>query len=85
MITIQTVAPSIGVVLGILLSVLAYVKYDEIGRMMGVGAALVACNGVFLFGLAGTWVGTSVIISASVLAIISGYATERERRRRARA
>ncbi len=68
--------------LGFLVTILAYARFEEIGRMVGAGAGLIVCSVVFLAGINGTALGALLFTGGAVLVGLSGYVFGRERRRR---
>jgi hypothetical protein len=79
---IWSVLPWAGLTLGIILTVVACVRFEEIGRMVGTGAGAIICNVVFLVGINGTALGALLFVGGVVLALMSTYLFERERKRR---
>jgi len=80
--SIWSVLPWAGLALGVLLTVLAYVRFEEIGRMVGAGAAIIVANVVFLTGINGTALGALLFTGSAVLAMASTYLFVREGTRR---
>jgi len=83
-ISIWSVLPWAGLTVGIFLTILAYVRFEEIGRMLGTGAGIIICNVVFLAGINGTALGALLFTGGAVLAMVSTYLSLREGRRRRR-
>lgn len=83
-VSIWSALPWAGLAIGIVLTILAYVRYEQIGRMIGTGAGIIICNVVFLAGIGGTPLGALLFIGGAVLAMVSAYASEREGKRRRR-
>ena len=80
--SIWSILPWAGLTLCILLTILAYVRFEQIGRMVGTGAGIIICNVVFLAGINGTALGALLFAGGAVLAMVSAYVSERERKRR---
>ena len=79
---IWSVLPWAGLALGIALTIVAYMRFEQIGRMVGAGAGIIVCNVVFLSGMNGTALGTLLFAGAAVLAIVSTYVSVRPGKRR---
>ena len=84
MMWIWSTLPWAGLTLGIILTILAYVRFEEIGRMVGAGAGIIVCSVVFLARINGTALGALLFARGAILASVSSYISERERRRRSK-
>ncbi len=80
--SIWSLLPWAGIALGTFLTILAYLRFDQIGRMVGTGAGIIICSVVFVAGIDGTATGSLLFAGGAVLAMASAYAAERTRRRR---
>lgn len=74
--------PWVLLALGVLLTVVALVRFEEIGRMMGSGSGMIICSVVFLAGIDDTALGSLLFTGGAVLAMVSSYLSVRERKRR---
>ena len=69
--SIWFVVPWVGLTLGVVLTVLAQVRYEEIGRSTGTGAGIIICSVVFLAGIDHTALGALLFTGGAVLAMVS--------------
>jgi hypothetical protein len=83
-ISIWSVLPWAGLASGFVLTILAFARYKEIGKLIGAGAGAIICNVVVLAGISGTALGALLFTGSAVLAAASSFAFVRDLKKRGR-
>jgi len=82
--TTVSIAAWVGIALGVAVTVLAYVRFEEMGRLTGAGAGIIIGCVVLLSGISGTMLGVALSLGAGALVLASMYAALRDVRKRGR-
>ena len=82
--SILSVLGWVGLTLSVVLTVLAYVGYEKIGRMIGTGAGGIICGVVLVAGIFHTTLDSLLFTGGAVLAAASSFAFVRDFKKRGR-